>query len=133
MKKYRLAVCKGPDCKRGGSDAVYAAVKSELQAQGLADRCEATRGGCYGLCHMGPNVVIREVGGRPQDPFSREDFQLMGWEGEHHYAAMNPTKVPKVLAEHVGQDSPPADLLAQGKDNRAPLQLEAPAPDKARQ
>ena len=127
MKKYRLAVCKGPDCKRGGSDAVFAAVKAELEAQGLKDRCEAARGGCYGLCHMGPNVVIRESNARPKDPFSREDFQLMGWEGEHHYAAMNPAKVAKVLAEHVGKDAPPEDLLAQGKDNAAPLVLQAAA------
>lgn len=132
MKRFRIAVCKGPDCKRGGGDAVFAAVKAEVLTQGLGDLCEVTRGGCYGLCHMGPNVVIRELSGRARDPFSREDFQLMGWDGEHHYAEMSAAKAPRVIAEHVGKDSPPADLLAQGKDDRAPLQLQPARPIKPR-
>ena len=72
MKRYRLAVCKGPDCTRGGSDAVFA------KARELApSSCEVYRGGCYGLCHLGPNVVLREDPGGKRDPFSREDFQLL--------------------------------------------------------
>lgn len=104
MKKYRVSVCKGPDCRRNGSDAVFAAMKEQVQAQGLASRCEVYRGGCYGLCHLGANVVIREDVGRKKDPFSREDFQLMGWPGETHYGTMTPERVERVVSQHLGRD-----------------------------
>ena len=67
-----MAVCKGPDCTRGGSDAVFAKAREVAPSH-----CEVYRGGCYGLCHLGPNVVLREDTGGKRDPFSREDFQLM--------------------------------------------------------
>lgn len=111
MKKYRLSVCKGPDCRRGGADAVFATFKDKLAQAGLLPQCNAYRGGCYGLCHLGPNVVIREDIGRPRDPLSREDFQLMGWEGEVHYGAMSPAKVDRVVNEHIREDRPVADFI----------------------
>src|SRR5688572_4789812 len=101
---YRLAVCKGSDCRSGGADKVHAAARQALATAGLTGRCELYRGGCYGLCHLGPNVVVRLDAGRPRDPLSREDFQLMGWEGEVYYGAMDPEKVARVIAEHIAQD-----------------------------
>ena len=106
MKRYRLAVCKGNDCRRNGSDRVYASARDELAARSLQPRCEVFRGGCYGLCEHGPNVVVREDTGRARDPFSREDFQLMGSPGEVHYSGMTPEKMALVMEEHVGRDLP---------------------------
>lgn len=107
MKRYRLAVCKGPDCRRNGADAVFATARTRVAGTPeLAARCEVYRGGCYGFCHLGPNVVVREDVGRKRDPFSREDFQLMGWEGEVYYPGMTPEKMERVVAEHLGQDAP---------------------------
>jgi (2Fe-2S) ferredoxin len=105
MTKYRLAVCKGPDCRKGGSDLVFVAAKDALASSQLGPKCEAYRGGCYGLCHLGPNVVVREDSGKPKDFLSREDFQLMGWPGEVHYSAMTPEKMRVVVAQHIGQDA----------------------------
>lgn len=106
MKKYRLSVCKGPNCRRNGAENVLLKAKAELAERGLAPRCEVYRGGCYGLCHLGPNVVVREETGRKKDPFSREDFQLMGWPDEVYYAGMTPEKITRVIDEHIGQDAP---------------------------
>jgi (2Fe-2S) ferredoxin len=78
---------------------------------GMASRCEVYRAGCYGLCHLGPNVVLRE-NLRPKDPMSREDFQLMGWEGEFYYPAMNVQKIARVVAEHVAEGRVLEDLIA---------------------
>ena len=111
MKKYRVAVCKGPHCKLGGAEGVLAAARSTVNAQGLGARCEIYRGGCYGLCHLGPNVVVREAVGRKRDALSREDFQLMGWEEEAYYGAVTPEKMKRIVTEHVGQDLRAADLL----------------------
>jgi (2Fe-2S) ferredoxin len=111
MKRYRTSVCKGPDCRRNGSDAVFRAAAEALRETGLAARCELYRGGCYGLCHLGANVVVREDRGERRDPLSREDFQLMGWEGETYYWRMTVEKVLQVVREHVGEDRPVAALV----------------------
>ncbi|MBX5481150.1 MAG: (2Fe-2S) ferredoxin domain-containing protein [Myxococcaceae bacterium] len=117
MKKYRVSVCKGPDCRRNGSEHVFLAAKEEVQRLGLQVRCELYRGGCYGLCDLGPNCVIREADpARKKDPFSPEDFQLMGWPDEVHYPRMTPEKMVRVLREHVDQDRPVEELRAHGDD-----------------
>jgi (2Fe-2S) ferredoxin len=104
MKKYRVAVCKGPDCRAGGADQVYAALRARITEANLQGRCELYRGGCYGLCELGPNVVIREGTQRPKDPLSREDFQLTGEPGETHYGAMTEERAARVVEEHIGRD-----------------------------
>ncbi len=116
MKRYRLAVCKGSDCRRNGADQVFAEAKEQVASAGLASRCEVYRGGCYGLCHLGPNVVVREDRGGKRDPFSREDFQLMGWEGEVYYAGMTPEKLSRVVGEHIAKDAPVEALRGSPED-----------------
>ncbi len=119
MKKYRVSVCKGPDCRRSGSDRVYAALTAKIGEAGLAPRCELFRGGCYGLCHLGPNVVIRENTGKPRDPLSRDDFQLIHRDGEVHYDAMTPEKLGEVVGEHLGHDRPVEALRSTGEERPA--------------
>ena len=111
-----MAVCKGPVCRGNGSDKVFAAAKEAVAKAGVGARCDLYRGGCYGLCHLGANVVVREDDGRPKDPFSAEDYQLMGWDGEYHYQEMTPEKVARVVAEHIAQDKPVAEFVASGDD-----------------
>lgn len=120
MKKYRLAVCKGPNCRRGGADAVFAAFKERVAKAGLSARCTVYRGGCYGLCHLGPNVVVREDAGHPRDPFSREDYQLLGTPDEAYYGAMSVEKVDRVVAEHIGQDRPVEEYIAKPEEGPPP-------------
>lgn len=110
MKKYRLSVCKGPDCRRNGAERVFLAARAQLAERGLAGQCELYRGGCYGLCHLGPNVVVREDQGRKKSPLSPEDFQLMGWADEVYYWAMTAEKMGQVISEHIGDDSPVDEL-----------------------
>ena len=102
-------MCKGSDCRRNGSDAVYARAQATVVSDGLQQTCDLYRGGCYGLCHLGPNVVVRLDDGRPRDPLSREDFQLMGWDGETHYGNMTAARVPHLVEEHLQNDREIAD------------------------
>jgi (2Fe-2S) ferredoxin len=110
VKRYRMAVCKGPDCRRNGSDAVYERARAAAPAG-----CEVYRGGCYGLCHLGPNVVLREDTGGRRDPFSREDFQLMRTPNETYYWQMTPEKISRVLDRHVGAQEVQTDLVGDPK------------------
>jgi (2Fe-2S) ferredoxin len=116
MKRYRVSVCKGMDCKADGANELFAQAREELARRGLTARCELYRGGCYGLCHLGPNVVVREDTGRKRDPFSREDFQLMGWEGEAYYARMTAEKLQRIIAEHLAEDRPVTELYGQPEE-----------------
>lgn len=116
MKKYRLAVCKGTDCRRNGADQVFAAAKTQIAEGALQSRCEVYRGGCYGLCHLGANVVVREDTGKKRDPFSREDFQLMGWDHEVYYGAMSVEKITQVIQHHVKNDAPVEALRSSPDD-----------------
>lgn len=93
-----------------------AAAETAVAELGLGKRCTLVRGGCYGLCHLGPNVVVREDRPRPNDLFHQEDFQLMGWEDEVHYGQMTPESIRTVLAEHVGHDSPVEALKGPRED-----------------
>lgn len=113
---YRVSICKGPDCRRNGAERVAAAAQEVVRELDLRARCTLARGGCYGLCHLGPNVVVREDRPRPLDPFRQEDFQLMGWEDEVHYGQMTPEGVRIVLAEHVGHDAPVEALKGPRED-----------------
>lgn len=118
MKAYKVSVCKGPDCRRGGSDSVHQAFAEALAKAGLSARCQLARGGCYGLCHLGPNVIVREQTGQKRDPFSREDFQLMGLPGETHYGQMAPDKVEPIICEHLEGDQPVEVLRSLGEPEK---------------
>jgi (2Fe-2S) ferredoxin len=113
---YRISICRGPDCRRNGAERVFTAAREATQAQGLEAKCLVARGGCYGLCHLGPNVVVREDRDRPRDLFMQEDFQLMGWPDEVHYGEMTPEKIARVIAEHVGLDAPVESLKGARED-----------------
>ncbi len=115
MKRYRVAVCRGPDCRRNGSDAVFGALREALAARGLLDRCELYRGGCYGLCQVGANVVIRENDGRPRNPLSRDDFQLLGIRGEYHYAGVRAEEAARIADGHIAKDAPVSDMLGEAR------------------
>jgi (2Fe-2S) ferredoxin len=104
--RFRLSVCKGPDCRARKADAVFAAVQAEVAATGLAEKCKVQRGGCYGLCEFGPNVVVRPDTNRPADPFSRENYELVGSPGEVHYAEMTPEKAVEVVRQHIARGEP---------------------------
>jgi (2Fe-2S) ferredoxin len=116
VARYRISVCRGPDCRRNGAERVFAAATEAVQGKALQGKCILGRGGCYGLCHLGPNVVVREERDRPRDIFAQEDFQLMGWPDEVHYGEMTEETVTRVIAEHIGEDRPVEALRGARED-----------------
>lgn len=111
--RWRLAVCKGNDCRKGRSDDLFRTARELAARLGIGpDRCLLERGGCYGLCELGPNVVVREPAiGSPDDPLWAGHFRLLHVSGEFHYWRMDADKLHRVLADHVAGDRPQQDLL----------------------
>src|SRR5688500_17955606 len=52
---FDVWVCQGRMCTANGSDVVAARMRDHADL----DRCRVLRGGCFGLCEIGPNVVVR--------------------------------------------------------------------------
>lgn len=110
--RWRLSVCRGDRCRAGGAEAVFDAARAEVARLGLgAERCLVGRGGCYGLCELGPNVVVRERAEDDDDPLWPGNYRLLRVRGEFHYWRMDPERVRRVLGEHVGQGRVASDLL----------------------
>jgi (2Fe-2S) ferredoxin len=88
---------------------VYA--KAEQLLKTSSAQCELSRGGCYGLCHLGPNVVVRNARKGPVDPFGSDDFQLTFEPGETYYWAMTPEKMAAVVHGHLEKGEPVKSLV----------------------
>jgi (2Fe-2S) ferredoxin len=110
-KRYVVSVCQGPDCTGNGSDALVPVFERLFAERNLRGRCSLKRGGCYGLCEQGANVIVREDTGAPVDPFSSEDYELTGAPGETHYAEMDAERVERVVREHLEQHRPVLALV----------------------
>ena len=56
-----IYVCKGTGCVSGGGEAIYEALKTEVDSLGL-NNTEVDFTGCHGFCQQGPNVVVEPDG-----------------------------------------------------------------------
>jgi hypothetical protein len=73
-RRFRILVCRGPECgDRRGSATIHAAFVHELAAQGVGERCELAVQSCFGRCTQGPNVLVREL---PVGPVAAPRFAL---------------------------------------------------------
>ena len=62
MKSHcTIFICQGTGCLSSGSEAVYDALKEEINRQGIS-HAEVDFTGCHGFCEQGPNVVIEPEG-----------------------------------------------------------------------
>ena len=62
MVRSHILVCGGTGCHSSGSDKLFENFESELKAAGLADEVKVIMTGCFGLCALGPVVVIYPEG-----------------------------------------------------------------------
>lgn len=64
MAFYRsqVLVCGGTGCTSSGSNDLLAALEKEVKNHGLENEIELVRTGCFGLCELGPIVIIYPEG-----------------------------------------------------------------------
>ena len=58
MIRAQVLCCGGTGCTSSGSPKIQAAFQSEIEKQGLADEIKVVQTGCFGLCALGPVVII---------------------------------------------------------------------------
>ena len=62
MVRSHVLVCGGTGCHSSGSDKLFENFESELKNAGLSDEVKVIMTGCFGLCALGPVVVIYPEG-----------------------------------------------------------------------
>ena len=62
MIRSHVLICGGTGCTSGGSQAIADGLKAELERLGLQDEVQVIRTGCFGLCAMGPIMIVYPEG-----------------------------------------------------------------------
>ncbi len=60
--RSHILVCGGTGCTSSGSEKLIGQLESELKTNGLEKEVKVVRTGCFGLCTLGPIVVIYPEG-----------------------------------------------------------------------
>ena len=62
QKKYQVLVCGGTGCTSSGSQKIRERLQEEIDKNGLHDDVEIVKTGCFGLCALGPIMIVYPEG-----------------------------------------------------------------------
>ncbi|MBQ4109822.1 MAG: NADH-quinone oxidoreductase subunit NuoF [Clostridia bacterium] len=79
--RSHVLVCGGTGCTSSGSQKVIDALEKELAAQGIDKEVKVVKTGCFGLCAVGPIVIVY-----PEGAF---------------YSGITENEVPEIVSEHL--------------------------------
>lgn len=81
MYRSHVLVCGGTGCTSSNSLAIIEALEAEIAKKGLQDEVKVVRTGCFGLCALGPIMIVY-----PEGSF---------------YSQVKVTDVPEIVEEHL--------------------------------
>ena len=81
MIRSHVLLCAGTGCTSSGSIKVAEKLEAELKAQGLEEEIKIVKTGCFGLCALGPVMIIY-----PEGTF---------------YSRVTPEDIPEIVEEHL--------------------------------
>ncbi len=81
MFRSHILVCGGTGCTSSGSARIVSAFEKELASAGLDKEVKVIKTGCFGLCALGPIVVVY-----PEGAF---------------YSQVKPEDIPEIVEEHL--------------------------------
>ena len=81
MYRSHVLVCGGTGCTSSGSTKIIEEFEKEIAATGLSDEVRVVKTGCFGLCALGPVVIIY-----PEGSF---------------YSRVDPKDVKEIVDEHL--------------------------------
>src|SRR5215470_1269850 len=96
-KRYRIVVCRGPECgEQKSSSTLHAEFLAGIRARGLDATVELGWQSCFGRCRQGPNVLVREV--RPgESRFLLAVAPVFAGPGAALYSGVTRADVPRIL------------------------------------
>ncbi len=81
MYRSHVLVCGGTGCTSSNSAAIIEALEKEIEAKGLKDEVKVIKTGCFGLCALGPGMVV--------------------YPGGCFYSEVKVENVPEIVEEHL--------------------------------
>ncbi|MEG0853846.1 MAG: NADH-quinone oxidoreductase subunit NuoF [Angelakisella sp.] len=81
MYRSHILVCGGTGCTSSGSERIISSFEKELATSGLSSEVKVIKTGCFGLCALGPVVVVY-----PEGAF---------------YSQVKPEDVAEIVEEHL--------------------------------
>ncbi len=81
MYRSQVLVCGGTGCTSSGSPAIIERLHEEIKKNGLEDEVQVVRTGCFGLCALGPIMIVY-----PEGCF---------------YSAVKEEDIPEIVSEHL--------------------------------
>ncbi len=81
MYRSHVLICGGTGCTSSGSAQVIDALEKELKKNDLENEIKVIRTGCFGLCALGPIMVVY-----PEGAF---------------YSMVRPEDIPEIVSEHL--------------------------------
>ena len=81
MFRSNVLVCGGTGCTSSNSEQIIEKLQEEIKAQGLEKEVNVIRTGCFGLCALGPSMVVY-----PEGAF---------------YSRVTVEDVPEIVSEHL--------------------------------
>jgi len=91
MVRSHVLVCGGTGCTSSGSVKIMDAMNAEIAAKGLQDEVKVVGTGCFGLCALGPIMIIY-----PEGTF---------------YSCVKVEDVPEIVEEHLLKGRPVERLV----------------------
>ncbi len=81
MYRSHVLVCGGTGCTSSGSQQIISTLEQEIARNGLDKEVKVIKTGCFGLCALGPIMVVY-----PEGSF---------------YSAVKPEDIPEIVSEHL--------------------------------
>ncbi len=81
MIRSHVLICGGTGCTSSGSRAIEDKLAAELTAKGLDEEVKIVQTGCFGLCALGPIMIVY-----PEGTF---------------YSRVTPEDIPEIVSEHL--------------------------------
>ena len=100
MIRSHVLVCGGTGCTSSGSPAIREHLEKELQKQGLDEEIKVVQTGCFGLCALGPIMIIY-----PEGTF---------------YSRVTEEDVTEIVSEHLLKGRPVERLVYNPKTEEMP-------------
>ncbi|MBQ3100977.1 MAG: NAD(P)H-dependent oxidoreductase subunit E, partial [Clostridia bacterium] len=91
MIRAHVMICGGTGCTSSGSQKIIETFEAEVKAKGLDEEVKIVRTGCFGLCSVGPIVIVY-----PDGTF---------------YSHVDAADVPEIVEEHLLKGRPVQRLI----------------------
>jgi len=100
MIRSHVLVCGGTGCTSSGSPAIREQLEKEIQKQGLDEEIKVVQTGCFGLCALGPIMIVY-----PDGTF---------------YSRVTEEDVAEIVSEHLLKGRPVERLVYNPRSEEAP-------------